>query len=176
MKIKDLSLQGLKLIIPNAYPDDRGFFYESYRESSYKQSGIEAHFIQDNHSYSKKDVIRGMHFDPHQAKLVRVGHGKIFDVVVDIRRNSETFGKWEGVYLDSDSHHQLYIPLGFAHGFAVMSDDAHVLYKVSSEYNPTSEQGFRYDDETVGIEWPVEHPIISERDQKCPKLSELEIL
>ncbi len=176
MKVKDLSLHGLKLIIPDIYPDERGFFYESYRESFYKQNGITTHFIQDNHSYSKKNVIRGLHFDPQQAKLVRVGYGKTFNVMVDIRRNSKTCGKWEGVYLDSNSHYQLYIPVGFAYGFAVMSDDAHVLYKVSSEYNPTTERGFRYDDESIGIEWPVEHPIISERDQKCPKFSELKNL
>ncbi|MCK4934430.1 MAG: dTDP-4-dehydrorhamnose 3,5-epimerase [Simkaniaceae bacterium] len=174
MNIKELSLPGLKLIIPSVHPDDRGFFLESYRESLYKQMGIPDLFVQDNHSFSKMGVIRGMHFDIHQAKLVRVISGKIFDVVVDLRKDQKTFGKWEGVYLDGLRQHQLFVPAGFAHGFFAMSD-AHVVYKVSHEYNPTCEKGFRYNDPAIGIKWPIEKPILSKRDENAPLLSELNI-
>ena len=175
MEIKDLNLQGAKLISPQVFHDGRGFFLESHEVARYQECGIEVPFVQDNHSYSKQGVIRGMHFqsEPGQAKLVRVAFGKIYDVIVDIRPDSPTFGKWEGVYLDGQKHEQLFVPVGFAHGFCVMSSEAHVLYKTSAPYNSETEKGFRFDDPEIGIEWPIKAPIVSERDQKSPYFYEL---
>ncbi|MCB1116429.1 MAG: dTDP-4-dehydrorhamnose 3,5-epimerase [Chlamydiia bacterium] len=175
MKIEDLSLQGVKLISPQVFRDGRGYFLESHQAVKYRALGIDDEFVQDNHSCSGKGVIRGMHFQskPGQAKLVRVASGQIYDVVVDIRPNSPTFGKWVGTVLDGENHHQLYIPVGFAHGFCVLSDEAHVLYKTSSVYNHETEKGFRFDDPEIGIKWPVKDPIVSERDQQCPYFYEL---
>lgn len=173
MKIQELNLKGAKLITPQVFQDRRGFFLESFREDRYQALGLS--FVQDNHSYSKKGVIRGMHFqlEPGQAKLVRVGLGKIYDVIVDIRSGSPTFGKWQGVVLDDTLHEQLFIPAGFAHGFCVLSPDAHVLYKMSTSYSKQTEKGFRFDDPEVGIEWPIKDPIVSERDQNSPYFYEL---
>lgn len=170
-----LTLPGLKLVHPRVFADERGFFLESFHSARYAEQGIEEPFVQDNHSYSTRGCIRGMHFQstPGQGKLVRVVSGKIFDVAVDIRPASPTFGLWEGVFLDGQSHSQLWIPVGFAHGFCVLSDHAHVLYKVTSSYNPVTERGFRWDDPTVGIDWPMAHPIISERDQTAPSFSQI---
>ena len=165
MEIKNLSLEGLKLISPKRFEDARGFFTEAYRKSWDEALG--ASFVQDNHSFSKRGVIRGMHYQPGQAKLVRVASGKILDVAVDIRPASKTFGKWEGVYLDGER--QLFIPDGFAHGFCVI-EDAHVLYKVSSFYDAKTECGFHYD--SVGIEWPITEPLVSKRDLDAPKFEE----
>ncbi|MDN3509597.1 MAG: dTDP-4-dehydrorhamnose 3,5-epimerase [Candidatus Neptunochlamydia sp.] len=175
MKIKDLNLQGAKLISPQIFHDRRGFFLESHEVARYRESGIEVSFVQDNHSYSKQGVIRGMHFqsEPGQAKLVRVTSGKIYDVIVDIRPDSSTFGKWEGIYLDEEKHEQLFIPIGFAHGFCVVSPEAHVLYKTSAPYNNETEKGFRFDDPEIGIEWPTKGSIVSERDQTSPYFYEL---
>lgn len=175
MQIIDLHLPGLKLIKPKVFRDSRGFFFESFREPLYADFGMEAVFVQDNHSYSQKNTIRGMHFQtfPGQTKLVRVGIGKIFDVVVDIRPESPTYKQWEGVILDDQDHHQLYIPKGFAHGFAVLSPEAHVFYKVSSIYQPATEKGFRWDDPQIAIQWPISNPIVSERDQVAPYFCDL---
>ena len=136
MEVVELSLKGLKLIKPKVFKDSRGFFLESYNEATYQEAGIDASFVQDNHSFSQKNTVRGMHFQtiPGQAKLLRVSQGEIFDVAVDIRPDSPTFGKWEGVILNSTNHHQLFVPIGFAHGFCVLSEEAHVMYKVSSLY------------------------------------------
>ena len=177
MNVKELSLKGAKLICPTMFKDDRGFFFEAYHQDRYFESGIDCTFVQDNHSLSKQGVIRGMHFqsEPGQAKLVRVIQGKIFDVIVDIRPHSPTFGEWEGVYLNNETHQQLFIPVGFAHGFCVISPEAHVLYKVSALYHPKTEQGFRYDDPDIGIKWPVENPVVSERDQDCPSFRNLKL-
>lgn len=168
-------LEGLQIIQPKVFHDDRGFFLESYRDTRYKDLGVELQFVQDNHSFSKKNTLRGMHFqsDPGQAKLVRVGSGKIYDVVVDIRKDSPTFLNWQGFYLDSIDHKQLFIPAGFAHGFLVISEEAHVMYKVSTPYNEKTERSFRYDDEDVGIKWPVENPILSERDKLAKSAKEV---
>jgi dTDP-4-dehydrorhamnose 3,5-epimerase len=170
MQVRELSLEGLKLISPDIFKDERGYFFESYRQDRYLDYGIDVAFVQDNHSYSYKNTIRGMHFQtfPGQAKLVRVVSGKIFDVAVDIRKGSKTFGRWEGAILDSERSDQLFIPSGFAHGFCVLSEEAHVLYKVSNYYDPETEKGFNYLDPTVGIEWPVTAPILSERDRNAP--------
>ena len=175
MEVIDLSLEGLKLIKPLIFKDNRGFFTESYKEAHYKERGIAATFVQDNHSFSYKNVIRGMHFQriPGQDKLVTVISGKIFDVAVDIRPGSPTFGKWEGVTLGEDCPYQLFIPKGFAHGFCVLSDSAHLLYKVSSYFDPENEFTFRYNDPRINITWPVASPILSERDKNAPSFDKV---
>lgn len=175
MEIENLRLPGLKLITPRVFKDDRGFFKETYQQDRYHQMGIGTCFVQDNHSFSAKNVIRGMHFQlsPAQDKLVWVTEGKIFDVVVDLRKDSPTFGEWEGVYLDGESHAELFVPSGFAHGFCVVSEGAHVHYKVSSPYNATAEKSFRFDDPTVQIQWPSKAPILSERDRLAPTFREV---
>ena len=172
MDVEELSLEGVRKIRPKIFLDDRGFFRETFRRPLYAAAGIDVDFCQDNHSFSKQGTVRGMHFQrlPGQAKLVSVMQGKIFDVVVDIRPLSPTFGKWEGVYLDEAE--QLFIPVGFAHGFCVMSETAHVCYKVSTVYDPLEERSFRFDDPFVGIVWPVEAPLLSERDRVAPLLKE----
>ena len=176
MEIIDLALKGLKLVKPKVFRDDRGFFLESFRDSHFKELGLQSDFAQDNHSYSQKDCIRGLHFQsyPGQAKLIRAAIGKIFDVAVDIRPDSPTFGQWEAVILDGEHHHQLFIPVGFAHGFCVLSDEAHVMYKVSTPYHPDHEKGFRWNDPDVAIQWPTESPIVSARDTISPFFKEIE--
>lgn len=177
MHVQELSLSGLKLVTPRVFQDGRGFFLESYREGPYKEAGISDTFVQDNHSFSTKGCIRGMHFQSHpgQAKLVRVVVGEIFDVAVDIRPNSPTFMKWEAVILNEKNHAQIYIPVGFAHGFCVLSDVAHVLYKVSSPYHPDTEKGFKWNDPSIGIEWPIKDAGVSERDEKAPYFNDLSL-
>ncbi len=172
MKIIDLALSGVKLVEPQVFCDERGYFLETYRETDYRERGISCAFVQDNHSYSKKGTLRGMHFQalPGQAKLVSVVRGEIFDVVVDIRPHSPTFRKWLGVRLNAREHQQLFIPVGYAHGFCVLSEEADVCYKVSSHYDPAQEKTFRYDDPDVGIEWPVEASYISPKDLAAPYL------
>lgn len=178
MEIIPLRLKGLKLIKPKIFRDQRGFFFESFQKSLFEKEEIPSFFVQDNHSYSQKGCIRGMHFQtfPGQTKLMRVAVGKIYDVAVDIRPDSPTYGEWEGVLLDDQFHHQLLVPIGFAHGFCVLSEDAHVLYKVSASYDPQHEKGFRWDDPQINIKWPVEHPLVSERDQQAPFFHEIEKL
>jgi dTDP-4-dehydrorhamnose 3,5-epimerase len=154
-------------IEPNAIQDDRGFFLVSYEFPKYQSLGIDLVFPQDNHSYSKKGVIRGMHFQKGQAKLIYCPKGEILDVVVDIRKNSDSFGKWMGYILSEKNHKQLFIPDGFAHGFCVLSDDAHVMYKVSSLYDKNLESGFSPFDPSVGINWPEKNPILSSRDKNA---------
>jgi dTDP-4-dehydrorhamnose 3,5-epimerase len=166
-------LNGLVIITPVVRRDERGFFLESYQEARYKELGVNVQFCQDNHSYSAKDVIRGMHFQKGQAKLIYCPKGRIFDVAVDIRRDSPTFGQWEGVILDEQNHRQFFIPDGFAHGFCVLSKEAHVFYKVSSFYDPQVEKGFCFDDPKVAISWPILDPILSERDRNAKKLEEV---
>ncbi len=175
IEVTDLALVGLKLIRPKIFYDDRGFFSETYRKSFYREKGIEVEFVQDNHSFSKKGVIRGMHFQrsPGQAKLVQVLEGKIFDVAVDMRHNSPTFGKWEGIYLTEETQEQLFIPVGFAHGFCVVSEHARVIYKVSHPYIPEEEKTFCYNDPEIGIIWPIESPLVSQRDREAPPFKEI---
>ncbi len=175
MEVQDLSLEGVKRIQLKVFFDDRGFFRETFRAPLYAKAGIPTEFAQDNHSFSKKGTIRGMHFQRHpgQAKLITVMEGEIFDVVVDICPASPTFGKWEGVHLSAKDGDQIFIPVGFAHGFCVLSETAHLCYKVSTVYDPVEEFGFRYDDPTVGIVWPIENPLVSERDLKSPFLEEV---
>jgi dTDP-4-dehydrorhamnose 3,5-epimerase len=168
MDCVELSLPGLTLLKPRIFEDPRGFFVETYRKPLFESCGIACTFVQDNHSFSRRGTLRGMHFQagPGQDKLVTVMAGEIYDVAVDIRPDSATYGKWEGVVLSGRTHHQLYIPAGFAHGFCVLSEEAHVLYKVSAVYQPERERGFRYDDPEVGIAWPIRAPILSERDRR----------
>jgi len=175
MHIKTLSLEGLKLIEPRVISDDRGFFLETYRQPRYRDFGIECGFVQDNFSYSKKGTIRGMHFQtvPGQDKLVYVSSGKIFDVAVDMRPESPSFGKYEAVILDAEKLQQFFIPKGFAHGFCILSNTACVHYKCSAIYNSETEKGFRWNDPEIGIEWPVSDPILSVRDQSAPFFREL---
>lgn len=167
-------LEGPLLLEPTVHGDSRGFFLETYRASTLAELGIHDEWVQDNHSRSAQGVLRGMHFQPGMAKLVRCARGAVFDVVVDIRPGSPAFGSWEGFELDDERHRQLYVPDGFAHGFCVVSDSADVLYKCSSYYDPQRESGFRFDDPAVGIAWPAGLDLeVSERDRAAPPLGEL---
>jgi dTDP-4-dehydrorhamnose 3,5-epimerase len=164
------------LLEPDLHGDERGFFLESWRAETWAEAGIDNEWVQDNHSRSRRGVLRGMHFaiGNGQAKLVRCGRGAILDVLVDIRRGSPTWGEWEGVELSEDNHRQLYVPVGFAHGFLVTSEVADVLYKLDSYYDAQLERGIRWDDPEVGIEWPGGIDLIlSERDQVAPLLSDV---
>ena len=173
MQTLPTKLSGPVLLAPSAHGDERGFFVETFRKSALAQLGIGDAFVQDNHSRSRRGVVRGMHFQPGQAKLVRCARGAILDVIVDIRHGSPQFGAWEAFRLDDTEHHQLYVPDGFAHGFCVLSDLADVVYKVSSYYDPDAESGFSYVDPDVAIEWPdAEQLIGSERDRTAPTLAE----
>ncbi len=161
--------------MPQVFGDERGFFLESFRADVLDELAGGAAFVQDNHSRSRRGIVRGMHFQPGQAKLVRCARGAIFDVVVDIRPDSPTFGEWEAHELDDQTHTQLLVPDGFAHGFCVLSELADVTYKVSSYYDAPAEGGFRFDDPAVGIEWPIapDQLIASARDTAAPTLAEL---
>ena len=175
MRLVDTRLDGPILLAPEVHGDARGFFLESYRANVWAQHGVAEEFVQDNHSRSARGVLRGMHFSvAGQAKLVRCARGRILDVVVDLRRASPTYGEWESVELDDDNALQLYIPVGFAHGFCVLSEVADVTYKCSAYYDATVERGFRYDDPEVGIAWPQDVALlVSERDMRAPTLREI---
>jgi dTDP-4-dehydrorhamnose 3,5-epimerase len=176
MRRLETRLDGPVLIEPVVHGDARGFFCESYRRNVFAELGIRDEFVQDNHSRSGRGVLRGMHFQPGQSKLVRCARGAILDVAVDIRPDSSSFGRWEGVELDDETHRQLYVPDGFAHGFCVLSEVADVVYKVSSYYDPAAEAGFRFDDPGVGIEWPGHIELqTSARDREAPLLKELDL-
>ena len=168
-------LDGPVLLEPQVHRDRRGFFVETYRRDKLVDVGLADEFVQDNHSRSTRGVLRGIHFavGPGQAKLVRCARGSIFDVVVDLRRGSATFGEWEGFELDEESLHLLYVPIGFGHGFCVTSDVADVVYKLSTYYDPAIERGFAPDDPDVGIEWPAGELVVSERDANAPRLAEI---
>jgi dTDP-4-dehydrorhamnose 3,5-epimerase len=170
-------LDGPILIAPRVIADERGFFCETYRRNVYEQLGIGEEMVQDNHSRSGKGIVRGMHFQIGRgtAKLVRCGRGEIFDVVVDLRRGSPSFGEWEGFHLTEQNMHTFYCPVGFAHGFCVLSDIADVLYKQTAYYDPAVERGIAWDDPDIGIDWPLpaDELIVSERDAAAPRLSEI---
>jgi dTDP-4-dehydrorhamnose 3,5-epimerase len=169
-------LEGSVLLEPTVHGDSRGFFLESFRTNRMREAGLPDEWVQDNHSRSAHGVLRGMHFQPGMAKLVRCARGSILDVIVDIRPGSPQFGHWEGFELDDVAHHQLYVPDGFGHGFCVLSDTADVLYRCSAYYDPAAEAGFRFDDPDVGIEWPEGiDPQTSERDRGAPLLRELNL-
>lgn len=169
MQVVDGKLAGIKIIRPKVFGDDRGFFLESYNAPAYATAGIDAVFVQDNHSRSVKGTLRGVHYQskPGQAKLVRVVLGRIWDVTVDIRPDSATFGQWDALELDDKAREQLFIPIGFAHGFCVLSDFAEVEYKVSAPYDPETECSISYADPELAIKWPVTHPLLSTRDQRA---------
>jgi len=166
MQVIELPLSGLKLLKPRVIRDSRGFFIETYHQPRYREAGIDCTFVQDNHSRSTRGTLRGLHYQssPGQAKLIRVTNGSIFDVAVDIRPDSPTFGKWHGTYVDADEHAQFFIPVGFAHGFCVVSDVADVVYKVSNVYDAATECGIRWNDPDIGVEWPLSDPLLSPRD------------
>lgn len=175
MESVDLRLEGLKKLSPRVFQDERGCFFETYRQPLYEACGVKIPFVQDNTSFSKKGTIRGLHFQSGkgQAKLVSCLLGAIWDVAVDIRPDSPTFGKWESVLLDDVGRNQIFIPEGFAHGFCVLSDVALVHYKVSSIYDPKAESSIRWDDPDLAVCWPVSHPELSLRDQRSPFFREV---
>lgn len=170
------SIPDVKLIEPVVHGDERGFLLESYAQPKWGEMGIPEAFVQENHSRSTtKGTLRGIHFQtsPGQGKLVRCLRGAIFDVAVDLRRDSPTYGKWEGQVLDDTTHRQLWVPAGFGHGFQVLSEIADVAYKLTSLYDPATEAGIAWDDPEIGIEWPLADPLLSERDKTTPLLSEI---
>jgi dTDP-4-dehydrorhamnose 3,5-epimerase len=168
-------LDGVVLVEPVVHGDERGFMVESFRRDAWAEIGVDAEFVQHNHSRSRRGTLRGIHFQtaPGQAKLVRCARGEILDVAVDLRRDSPTYGRWDAHVLDDQEHHQLYVPVGFGHGFAVLSELADVTYLVSSPYDPATEKGIAWDDPGVGVEWRVEEPLLSERDKSAPMLAEI---
>ena len=163
---------------PAVFQDHRGFFLETYHREKYAAGGIDAVFVQDNHSRSKRGILRGLHAQGRfpQGKLVRAVEGAIFDVAVDIRRGSPTFGRWVGFELSAENFQQLYVPPGFAHGFCVLSESAQVEYKCTDLYRPDDELAVRWDDPEIGIRWPIEEPVLSAKDAAAPRLSEVAAL
>ncbi|HUC93014.1 MAG TPA: dTDP-4-dehydrorhamnose 3,5-epimerase [Paenibacillus sp.] len=178
MKVVDTKIAGVKLIEPLVFGDHRGFFMESYNEETYRKNGIAAIFRQDNHSLSAEaGVLRGLHYQLRpkaQTKLIRVVSGAIYDVVVDIRKGSPTFGRWESFTLSEDNKLQLLVPPGFAHGFCTLTPNCEVLYKVDELYSPEHDRGIAWDDPALGIDWPTSEPILSGKDRKHPILAEAE--
>jgi dTDP-4-dehydrorhamnose 3,5-epimerase len=175
MKVTTCDLQGLLIIEPDVFGDKRGYFMESWNRQRYREAGLDFDFVQDNFSLSRRGTLRGLHFqNPFaQGKLVSVLQGEVFDVGVDIRRASPTFGRWFGMTLSAENKRQFFLPPGFAHGFLVLSEMALFHYKCTDYYSPKDEQGFRWDDPEVGIKWPVENPILSQRDAAAPRLKVL---
>ncbi len=168
-------LDGVVQLAPDVHGDERGFMLETFSRDAWAEHGVAVEFVQHNHSRSSKGTLRGIHFqtEPGQAKLVRCARGAILDVAVDLRRGSPTYGQWESHVLDDAEHHQLFVPVGFGHGFAVLSDVADVTYLVSSLYDPLTESGIAWDDPDVGVDWQVAEPLLSERDKSAPKLTEI---
>ncbi len=177
MNIIKEPLPGLLVIKPNIYRDERGFFLETWQQNRYKNIGINEDFVQDNWSRSSKNVLRGLHYQKNnpQGKLVSVRRGAIYDIAVDLRQDSETFGQWYGELLSDDNHLQLYVPPGFAHGFSVLSDIADFNYKCTDFYNPQDEYGIAWNDPELNIDWKVDNPIVSEKDHKLPNFNELNL-
>jgi dTDP-4-dehydrorhamnose 3,5-epimerase len=175
MKVSKCKLEGILLIKPKLYTDERGFFLESFEQKRYQDLGIVDKFIQDNHSRSQKNVLRGLHFTKNkpQAQIVTVMRGRVFDVVVDIRKNSPTFGQWFGTELSSEGTRQIYMPHGFAHGFCVLSEYADLHYKVSQCYDSTDDGGLIWNDDQIKIDWPIKNPIVSLKDQNNRKMVEI---
>ena len=170
-------IEGLVIVRPRLFFDERGFFLESYKRSEYRNVGIAADFVQDNHSRSAKGVLRGLHYQvpPYgQGKLVRVVKGRALDVAVDIREGSATFGKHFALLLDDESCTMLYVPPGFAHGFLALAEEVHLLYKCTAEYSTDAERGIRWNDPRLAIPWPIEHPTLSDKDASLPSLAEAE--
>ena len=176
IKVTSCDIQGLKIIEPAVFGDERGYFMETYNQQDFSEAGLDMKFVQDNQSMSVKGVLRGLHFQKEypQGKLVRVVRGTVFDVAVDLRSGSNTYGKWFGVELSAENKKQFYIPEGFAHGFLVLSDEAEFAYKCTDFYHPGDEGGLAWNDPEISIDWPIEEGmnlIISEKDQKWPCLA-----
>lgn len=174
MKVIDTGIPGLIVIEPKVFGDARGFFLETYAENRYQEAGVTARFVQANHSRSRRGVLRGLHYQlvQPQGKLVSVARGAVYDVAVDIRVGSPTFGKSYGVVLDDETHRQMYVPPGFAHGFVVLSEVCDFLYQVTDYYHPASEQGIAWDDPALGIEWPLSDVLLSDKDRQHPRLAD----
>ena len=166
-------IDDLVLIEPAVHGDERGFLVETFRADELRELGIDVGFVQDNHSRSGGRVLRGLHMQRGQAKLVRCAAGRIFDVAVDLRPDSPTYRRWEGYELDDTDHRQLFIPDGFGHGFCVLSDRADVIYRLSSYYDPELESGVAWDDPEIGVRWPISDPVLSERDRNAPSLADV---
>jgi dTDP-4-dehydrorhamnose 3,5-epimerase len=177
MKVIETSIPDVKIIEPQVFGDERGFFMETWQQKKFEElvSGKPTPFVQDNHSKSSRGILRGLHYQTEntQGKLVRVVSGEVFDVAVDVRKDSPTFGQWVGVYLSAENKRQLWVPAGFAHGFYVTSDEAEFVYKCTDYYNPSAEHSIKWNDPEIGIEWPItEPPQLSEKDSLCPGLKE----
>jgi len=177
MKFIETSLPGVILIEPRVYDDDRGFFMETYHSEKFSRGGITGTFVQDNHARSSKGVLRGLHYQiKHaQGKLMRAIVGEVYDVAVDIRRDSPHFGEWVGITLSAENKNQLYIPPGFAHGYYVLSDVAEIVYKCTDLYHPEYERGILWSDQEIGIDWPGRQPVLSDKDRQLPRLNEAEL-
>jgi dTDP-4-dehydrorhamnose 3,5-epimerase len=175
MEFRRLDLDGVILVAPDVHHDERGFFLETYHRDKYAAGGIPETFVQDNQSFSRQGVLRGLHAQLRypQGKLVRAITGEIYDVAVDIRPGSPTFGKWVGETLSGENARQLYIPPGFAHGFCVISETAHVQYKCTDVYRPGDEIGVVWDDPEIGVDWPIKDPVLNEKDRRAPRLAEI---
>lgn len=175
MRVTETSLPGVLLIEPKVFGDSRGFFFEGYHERRYQEAGIKGRFVQDNRSRSTRGVLRGLHYQLHhpQGKLVSVYAGEVYDVAVDIRLGSPTYGNYYGIHLKAEEHKQVYIPPGFAHGFCVLSDSADFIYKCTDYYNPDDEKGLQWNDPALGIQWPITDPELSGKDTENPTLEEL---
>ena len=176
--VETCEIEGLKIITPTVFGDERGYFMETYNYNDFKEVGIDLKFVQDNQSKSVQGVLRGLHFQYEypQDKLVRVISGEVFDVAVDLRKDSATYGKWHGVILSAENKKQFFVPKGFAHGFLVLSESAEFAYKCSDFYKPSDEGGIIWDDPEIGIEWPIPdgmEPLISEKDKKWGSINEL---
>ena len=177
MEIKETTLSGVKLIIPDVFEDERGFFFESFNIKKYNDAGINIEFVQDNISKSKYGTLRGLHYqigEFAQGKLCQVIYGKVLDVAVDIRYGSPTYGKYFAAELSGENHHQLWIPPGFAHGFSVLSDEALFMYKCTALYSKKDERAIIYSDPSLAVDWMIEEPIVSEKDRKAVLFSEIE--
>ncbi|MCI0507729.1 MAG: dTDP-4-dehydrorhamnose 3,5-epimerase [Gammaproteobacteria bacterium] len=175
MKVLETPIADVKLIEPRCFGDARGFFLETFSVQRYQDAGISAVFVQDNHSRSRHGVLRGLHYQLHhpQGKLVSVARGEVFDVVVDIRVGSPTFGQWYGAVLNDNNHRQMYIPPGLAHGFAVLSETVDFVYKCTDYYHPEDEKGLLWNDPVIGIDWQINQPLLSEKDRNNKTLAEL---
>jgi dTDP-4-dehydrorhamnose 3,5-epimerase len=177
MNVLETDLPGVLVFEPKVFGDERGFFMETWREDRYEAAGLPARFVQDNLSFSRRGVLRGLHFQnpDQQGKLVYVLQGEVYDVAVDIRVGSPTFGEWTAVILSAENKRQFYVPEGFAHGFLVTSDTALFAYKCTATYNAKAEAGVLWNDPQIGIEWPVEAPVLSEKDLAVPPLAEMPV-
>ena len=180
MQFEPTSIPEVVLIRPKVFGDERGFFMESFEQRKFAAAGLDLNFVQDNHSHSARHILRGLHYQIRQpqGKLVRVTSGRVFDVAVDIRRSSSSFGRWVGVELSAENHHMLWVPPGFAHGYMVLSDSADFLYKVTDFWAPEHERAIRWDDPTIGVRWPLPpgvQPVLSGKDAAAPALSVAEV-